>query len=65
MRSFKNVGRKHKKSLREVCVEMYGEDFGVAYDTLNSGGTIGGLETTIAFIELVERAKKVWEGETK
>lgn len=60
MKLFKIVGRRHKKSLREVGVEMFGIGFGKKYDTLSSGGTIGGLETTIAFIEMVEQAKEVW-----
>ena len=28
------------------------------YDTINSGGSIGGLVETIAFIDLVETVKK-------
>ena len=53
--------RKRKKDLRDVCVELYGEDFGKQYDTLASGGTIGGFDTTMEFLEKLELARMVSE----
>ena len=50
---------KRKRSLRDVCVELYGEDFGKQYDTLASGGTIGAFDTTMEFLEKVELARMV------
>jgi hypothetical protein len=47
-----------RKDLRELCRERYGEDFAKMYDTINSGGTIGGLQETIAFLEMVEEVKR-------
>ena len=50
--------KRRKKDLRELCRERYGDEFVKAYDTLNSGGTIGGFAETIAFIEMVEDVKR-------
>lgn len=51
--------RKRKRTLRDVCVELYGEDFGKQYDTLASGGVIGGFDTTKDFLEKLELARMV------
>lgn len=39
----------------------YGENFVQKYDILNSGGTIGGLGTTILFIEHVEAVRSKYK----
>lgn len=52
---------KRKKDLRELCKMEYGEDFVQKYDILASGGTIGGLGTTVAFIEMVEAVKSKYK----
>ena len=57
----KLISRKRKKGLRELGVEMYGEQFGIDYDTLNSGGTIGDLNTTIRFLDKVNEVRKARE----
>ena len=49
---------KSKRTLKDVCVELYGEEYGKQYDILVRGGTIGDLQTTIEFIEKLECAKK-------
>ncbi len=49
---------KRKDTLRDKCVEAYGEEFGELYDTLNSGGTIGGFLETAMFIDMVEAVKR-------
>lgn len=54
MRLFKS---KPKRTLKDVCVELYGEEYGKQYDILARGGTIGDLQTTIEFIEKLECAK--------
>lgn len=51
----KNIFR--KKDLRERCKKKYGNDFVNMYDTINSGGTIGGIEETIIFLRLIEEVK--------
>ena len=57
--------RKPKRTLRDVCVELYGEEFGKQYDILGSGGTIGDLQTTIEFIEKLESARRMSDGKVK
>lgn len=52
---------KRRKDLRDLCKAEYGEDFVQKYDILASGGVIGGLGTTIAFIEMVEAVKSKYK----
>lgn len=52
---------KRKKDLRDLCKVEYGENFVQKYDILASGGVIGGLGTTIAFIEMVEAVKSKYK----
>ena len=52
--------RKKKMTLRDVCVELYGEEFGEKYDTINEGGTIGNIFVTIEFLRMVEDAKIIY-----
>lgn len=47
-----------KKDLREVCREMYGDDFVVMYDMVESGIPIGNLEETQIFLAMIEEARK-------
>lgn len=56
----KNLYKKwfHKKDLREICREKYGDDFVFMYDLLNSGVPIGNLEETKIFLAMVEAAKE-------
>lgn len=56
---------RRKKDLRELCRERYGDDFVMKYDTINRGGTIGGLSETIAFIEMVEEVKRTSDWKQK
>lgn len=46
------------KSLRQKCVDAYGEEFGEMYDMVNRGEPIGNLTETIIFLEMVEAVKK-------
>lgn len=50
--------RKRKPSLREKCIQAYGEEFGEIYDTLNSGGTVGGFLETALVLDMIEAVKK-------
>lgn len=43
-----------RESLRDKCVKMYGEDFGEIYDTLGSGGVVGGFAETLACLDMIE-----------
>ena len=52
---------KRKINLRDLCKMEYGESFVQNYDILNSGGAIGGLATTILFIEQVEAVKNKYK----
>ena len=57
---FRKSTRK-KWDLRDVCVELYGEEFGIQYDTLARGGVIGGLATTIGVLEKIGVARSALE----
>jgi len=48
----------HKKDLRKVCNEKYGDDFVKMYDMVNSGIPIGNIEETMTFLAMVEAAKE-------
>lgn len=48
----------HKKDLREVCRDKYGDDFVKMYDMLNNGIPIGNIEETLIFLTMVEVAKE-------
>jgi len=48
----------HKKDLRKVCREKYGDDFVKMYDMLNDGIPIGNLEETQIFLAMIEEAKE-------
>lgn len=51
--------KKNRKSdLREQCIQAYGEEFGEIYDTLNSGGTVGGFLETALVLDMIEAVKK-------
>ena len=47
-----------KGNLRQWCVDEYGVEFGILYDKLNSGGTVGGFFDTICIVEMIEEVKK-------
>lgn len=51
----------HKKNLRELCREKYGDDFVKMYDMVNEGIPIGNLEETKIFLAMVQKVK---DGET-
>lgn len=51
--------RKPKITLRDVGVDLFGEEFGQQYDTLASGGSIGDLHTTVVFIQKLECVKEI------
>jgi hypothetical protein len=51
--------KKNRKSdLREKCIQAYGEEFGEIYDTLNSGGTVGGFLETALILDMIEAVKE-------
>lgn len=52
--------RKEKESLRDYCLNKYGEEFIEKYDTLCSGGVIGNLSDTASFIMVVDLARAEW-----
>lgn len=54
--------KRKKKSLREVCQEMYGDDIVTFYDMINEGTPIGGFVETVVFLEMVEEARKKMNG---
>ena len=56
---FKSLRKKCvNDSLRQKCVDAYGEEFGKMYDMVNCGEPIGNMIETIIFLEMVEAVKK-------
>lgn len=52
--------RKKKESLRDYCLNKYGEEFIEKYDTLYSGGVIGNFYETVLFLDEVSIARAEW-----
>lgn len=48
---------KKRKSLRDKCIEAYGEEFGEIYDSLCMGVPIGGFKETIIILQMIEEVK--------
>ena len=51
------------KSLRQICLEKYGENFIKEYDMLGSGEPIGDLYYTIVFLDKMEEARKIYNNQ--
>jgi len=51
------------KSLRQICLEKYGENFIKEYDILCSGGSIGDFYYTIIFLDKIEEARKIYNNQ--
>lgn len=49
---------KKKPTLRDKCVEAYGEEFGQIYDDLCSGIPVGGFLETAVILDMIEKVKK-------
>ena len=60
MEMLKLFKRKKKESLRDYCLNKYGEEFIEKYDTLGTGGVIGNFYDTVSFITEVELARAEW-----
>lgn len=54
-----------KRTLRDICIAEYGEEFGEKYDQLNRGMAIGNLEQTVEFLDKVEAVRYKYEDELK
>lgn len=61
MGTLKLFKRKKKESLRDYCLNKYGEEFIEKYDAINGGIPIGNLYETISFLNDVSIAKKEWQ----
>lgn len=48
---------KKRKSLRDKCIEAYGEEFGEIYDNLCMGVPVGGFMETAAILQMIEKVK--------
>lgn len=48
---------KKRKSLRDKCIEAYGEEFGEIYDNLCRGIPVGGFMETIVILRMIEDVK--------
>lgn len=57
MNWFKKLFKK-KDSLRDKCIETYGEEFGELYDEVCRGNAIGGFLETAAFLDMIEAVKQ-------
>lgn len=52
------LGIKPKPSLRELCIDKYGEEFGEFYDKSCRGEPIGTLTETLIFLHMIEEVRK-------
>lgn len=46
-----------RKSLRDKCIEAYGEEFGQIYDDLCSGIPVGGFIETVVILQMITNVK--------
>lgn len=46
-----------RKSLRDKCIEAYGEEFGEIYDNICNGIPIGGFLETAIILQMIENVK--------
>jgi len=46
-----------RKSLRDKCIEAYGEEFGEIYDSLCMGIPVGGFIETAIILQMIEEVK--------
>lgn len=46
-----------RKSLRDKCIEAYGEEFGKIYDDICSGIPVGGFIETVVILQMIEDVK--------
>lgn len=46
-----------RKSLRDKCIEAYGEEFGKIYDSLCMGIPVGSLMETVIILQMIEEIK--------
>ena len=46
-----------RKSLRDKCIEAYGEEFGEIYDSLCSGIPVAGFLGTAIILQMIEDVK--------
>lgn len=47
-----------RKSLRDKCIEAYGEEFGEIYDSICMGIPVGGFKETATILQMIEDVKK-------
>ncbi len=52
--------RKKKESLRDYCLNKYGEEFIEKYDALNKGIPMGNFYETVLFLDEVSIAREEW-----
>ena len=53
---YKDIFKKCK-SLRNKCMETYGEEFGEIYDNLCKGTPVGGFMETAIILQMIEDVK--------
>ncbi len=46
-----------RKSLRDKCIEAYGEEFGKVYDNICMGVPVGGFKETAILLQMIEDVK--------
>lgn len=49
---------KKRKSLRDICIEAYGEEFRKIYDSLCMGVPVGDFMETVIILQMIEDVKK-------
>lgn len=56
--NIKNFFKKRKPSLRELCIQKYGEEFGEVYDNLCCGIPVGNITETLLILKMIENVKE-------
>ena len=46
-----------RESLRDKCIEAYGEEFGKIYDNICSGIPVGGFRETALILQMIEAVR--------
>ena len=48
---------KKRKSLRDKCIEVFGEEFGEIYDSICMGIPVGSFKETAIILQMIEEVK--------
>lgn len=50
--------KRKRFNLRQECINVYGEEFGVIYDKINNGEPVGNFEETCTVLKMINYIKQ-------